>query len=411
MTDESKQIQRVALLGFLLNLCLGGAKTFFALSSNSLAVTASAVDSASDAVASLAVYGGLRLSSRKTRTFPLGLYKVENVISVVMALFIFFAGYEILARILDPPSSAPVISVPLLLLLAGNVLVIFFFGRYAIRIGEKTGSPTLTAEGRHRQVDVVSTVVVLLSTLAGYAGVRWSLFGLSIDQWAGALVLVFIARAGWDLLSDGMRVLLDASVDHETLLAVRRIMEQEPVVTEIRELVGRSAGRFRFIQAEVQLRTEDLRKAHDVIERIKADIHEQVQHIDRLTIHYEPEERTHLRIAVPLRDRSGAVSDKFGESPHFAMNVVRLSDRTTTEQDILDTPHTGLKKGRGIQVANWLVEQGVDHVAVQEDISGKGPGYVLQNAAVGIHRTDAKDVPEAVRSVLGRLPAAKKAES
>jgi cation diffusion facilitator family transporter len=401
MTEESKQIQRVALLGFLINLALAGAKTFYALSARSLAVTASAVDSGSDAAASLAVYGGLRLSTRKTRRFPLGLYKIENLISVVMALFIFFAGYEILGRILHPTASPPNISLPLLFLLAGNVLGIFLFGRYAMRVGKRTGSPTLVAEGRHRQVDVVSTAVVLLSASAGYTGVRWSLFGLSIDQLAGAVVLVFIARVGWELLSDGMRVLLDASVDHETLLEVRRIIESEPLVTEIRELVGRSAGRFRFIQAEVQLRTEELRKAHDVIEQIKSKIREQVPHVDRLTIHYEPQKRTHLRIAVPLRDGSGTISEKFGESPHFALVVVRLSDGRITEQDVRDAPAAGTrKKGRGIEVARWLVEQGVDHVVTREDLSEKGPGFALQSAGIGVHRTDVQDVPEAVRSVL-----------
>ena len=31
----------------------------------------------------------------KTRAFPYGLYKVENLVSVIVALAIFYAGYEI----------------------------------------------------------------------------------------------------------------------------------------------------------------------------------------------------------------------------------------------------------------------------------------------------------------------------
>jgi len=60
--------------------------------SGSLAITTGAVDSISDSIASLAVYGGVKLSVRKTRKFPLGLYKIENLISVISALFIFFCG-------------------------------------------------------------------------------------------------------------------------------------------------------------------------------------------------------------------------------------------------------------------------------------------------------------------------------
>jgi divalent metal cation (Fe/Co/Zn/Cd) transporter len=90
--DENRLTRKEALPAFLLNLALALVKAFLANRSGSLAVTAGAIDSASDSVASLTVFGGLLLSTRKTRSFPLGLYKIENLISVVVALFIFLAG-------------------------------------------------------------------------------------------------------------------------------------------------------------------------------------------------------------------------------------------------------------------------------------------------------------------------------
>ena len=85
--DEVRQIYRVASYAFLLNLFLAIMKVFLAVSSGSLAITASAIDSGTDAVASSLIYGGVKLSTRKTRSFPMGLYKLENVASVVIALF------------------------------------------------------------------------------------------------------------------------------------------------------------------------------------------------------------------------------------------------------------------------------------------------------------------------------------
>nr|HDN00290.1 hypothetical protein [Deltaproteobacteria bacterium] len=55
---------------------------------SSLSITASAVDSATDSVASLVLYVGLKSSNQKTSVFPSGLYKIENLFSVVMASFI-----------------------------------------------------------------------------------------------------------------------------------------------------------------------------------------------------------------------------------------------------------------------------------------------------------------------------------
>ena len=79
-----------------------------------------------------------------------------------------------------------------------------------------------------------------------------------------ALILFFIAKTGWELLSDGMRVLLDASIDFPTLDKIRSLIRQEPAVDEIKSLIGRNAGRYRFIQATITLNISDLEAAYKI---------------------------------------------------------------------------------------------------------------------------------------------------
>jgi cation diffusion facilitator family transporter len=397
---ETLLIQKVALYAFLLNLALAAMKGILAFYSSSLAVTAGAIDSGTDAVASLLLLGGLKLSTKKTPSFPLGLYKIENVISVFVALTIFFAGYEIAREVLTQESGPPEISALVVVLLLVGVLAIFLFGRYALAVGRRTGSPTLIAEGRHRQVDVLSSFVVLLSVFPGYFGWDPSFFGISVDQIAAALVVVFIARAGWKLLSDGMRVLLDASVDFDTLALARKIAEHHPMVTEVTSLTGRSAGRFRFLRADVILRTGDLQKAHQISEILESMIREKVPHVEGVMIHYEPQPRTHTSIAVPLVDSSERVSAHFGESPYFALVTVRLSDQSVEKRDLVENPYKNVETAKGIRVAEWLVEQNVDHVLMKEDLSRKGPGYVLSNAGVQTTVTAAGTLEEAIIEAL-----------
>ena len=91
------------------------------------------------------------------------------------------------------------------------------FGQYAISIGRRTESPTLIAEGRHRQVDVLSSIVVLVSVILSYFDLHLNILGVTIDQIGAALILIFIACAGWELLSDGIRVaewLVELGVEH-----------------------------------------------------------------------------------------------------------------------------------------------------------------------------------------------------
>ena len=397
---ETRQIKKVALYAFLLNLVLTVVKGMLALFSGSLAVTASAIDSGTDVIASLVLLGGLRISTHKSPTFPLGLYKIENVISVIVALFIFFAGYEIAREVLAPPSSPPRISMIVLALLSAGVVATFLFGRYAMVVGRRTGSPTLIAEGRHRQVDVLSSLVVLVSVILGYVRKDISLFGISVDQMAAGCIVIFIAHAGWGLLADGMRVLLDASVDFETLAQVKRMLDDHPMVVKVRSLTGRNAGRFRFLQAALVVRTDDLKRAHEISEALELEVREKIPHVERVLIHYEPQRRTHLLIAVPVHDAEGnLVSEHFGEAPYFAFLSLRVADHQVEERKILENPHRNVETAKGIRVAEWLVAQNVDVVVMKEDLSRKGPGYVLSNAGVKIWIVQEGRVEKVIESV------------
>jgi cation diffusion facilitator family transporter len=397
---ESTLIQKVALYALQLNLGLAVMKGVLAFYSSSLAVTAGAIDSGTDAVASLVLLGGLKLSVRKTPSFPLGLYKIENLISVFVALSIFLAGYQIAREVLAGAVAPPEISVSVVILLFFGVIATYLFGRYALRLGQRTESPTLIAEARHRQVDVLSSILVLVSVLPGYFGWNPSVYGISIDQIAASVVLIFIAWAGWELLSDGMRVLLDASVDFETLTRVRKILEHHPMVIEVSSLIGRNAGRFRFLQANVILRTDDLRKAHLISEALEQDIQEKISHVERVTIHYEPKPHPYVRIAVPLADREGLVSDHFGDSPYFAFVTVRLEDGTVEKREVLENPHREVEVAKGIRVAEWLVQENVDDVLMREDLSRKGPGYVMANAGIKVGITSTNKLDEAIEEAI-----------
>jgi len=402
--QETRLIKKVAFFAFLINLGLAIMKGVLAMLSSSLAVSAGAIDSATDSIASVVLYGGVTLSSKKSPQFPLGLYKIENVISVTVAFFIFFAGYEIARRILTPAQEPPAVSLTIIALLFVGTAATFLFGQYALAIGKRTGSPTLYAEGRHRQVDVISSLVVLASATMSYFKVQAGVLGISVDQIAAGLVLIFIARAGWGLLSDGMRVLLDASVDFETLDRVQKIIQDEPLVAEIKSLVGRNAGRFTFLQIDVVLRTEDLKKAHQVTEDIEKNVHQQVPHVARVLIHYEPKKPDHIYIAVPLSEPNGRLSDHFGQSPYFALVTIRLSDKQIVKQEVRENPHRSVETAKGIQVAEWLVTQKIDEVVINEDLSHKGPGYVFSNAGVSIRTVSKRHLQEVIESILSDEP-------
>jgi len=372
-----------------INVVLATINLIIALTSGSLAVEAEMIHNVVDFLAAVGVLIGLKLSTRKTKAFPYGLYKLENVISVLLAGMTFLTAYEIARDALLANTSPATVNVWMLIGIAVATAIPLIFSHFEMRAGRAANSPALIADASEYRAHVFTTGVVFAALLA-----QW--FNLPLDRIAALVIVIAIGKTGWELLVDGMRVLLDASLDAETLREIRETIAAEPTVVEVHWVTGRNAGRFRFVEAEVALRVRELEKAEMVTRRIETRIREACPHVDRVLIHAEPVQRTHALYAVPLANVEGSLSDHFGEAPYFALVKVRLADGTVEAQQVLANLFLDVEKAKGIQVAEWLVSQKVDVVLLRQMLQHKGPVYALRDAGIELRQTDATTLAEAI---------------
>ena len=385
-------LERWGWYSIAVNIILALINLAIARASGSLAVEAEMVHNLVDLLAAVAVLVGLKLSTRKSKDFPYGLYKLENVIAVGLAMMIFLTAYEIARNAFLKPTRLAVVSAWMLGGVAVVMAIPLIFSHFELRVGRAANSPSLIAGAQEYRTHVFTTGIVFAALLA-------QRFNLPLDRIAALIIVVAIGRTGWELLSDGMRVLLDASLDAETLLRIREIIAAEPAVAELKWVTGRNAGRFRFVEAEVALRVRELEKAEAATRHIEEQIREAVPHVDRVLIHAEPMKRTYLRYAAPLKDAAGELSEHFGEAPYFALVRVRLADGAVEEQQIVSNPYGAVEKAKGIRVAEWLVAQKVDVVLLKKSLSGRGPVYVFGDAGVEMRETGAMTLEEALAEV------------
>ena len=387
-------VERIGWYSVAVNIAmvtLNFGMTYF---SGSLALAAETVHNIVDLTASGAVLIGLKLAYRKSKSFPYGLYKVENVIAVMIAFLVFFTGYEIVRESVFT-GDRHVVVLPLMLGgVAVAALVPFLFGRYELRVARVLNSPSLVAAGKEFQVHILSSGVV-------FAALVGQLFGWSLDRVVAVVIAAFVVWMGWKLLVDGMRVLLDASLEPGILNEIREIIKAEPAVEETKRVLGRSAGRYRFVEAEVTLKVTELEKAHAISRRIESKIRAQIPYVEQVIIHYEPVTRSQIHYAVPLTDLTGTVNDEFGTAPYFALVTTRASDGTLEKVEILTNQYTTLPKAKGIRVAEWLIAHKADVVLTKEDLKNKGPGYVLANSGVEFHQIQSQTLTDALGSLQG----------
>jgi cation diffusion facilitator family transporter len=371
------------------NVVLTVINLIIAAASGSLAVAAEMVHNLVDLAASVAVLAGIKIAQRQSKAFPYGLYKVENVVAVGVALLIFVSGYEIAKEALLSSTQEATVEGWMLAGVGISAIIPTVFSHYEMRAGREANSPALIADAQEYRAHIFSSGVVL-AALVG------QLLDVPLDRVAALVIVVLIAKMGWELLVDGMRVLLDASLDPETLDQVRSIIDRRPAVVEVRALTGRNAGRYRFIEADIGVRVQGLDKAHQVGNEIAAAIRAEIPHVERALIHVEPAHKSVRRLAVPVNDTAGAVSQHFGTAPFFSLSDMRVEDQALIEQRFVSNPYAEDPRGRGLKVAQWLLEQDIDVLLTADDVREKGPGYALGDAGVEVVITTAEDLAEAL---------------
>jgi len=399
-----RSYSEVALYSCLVNAFLMALKYVLGETSGSLALKADAVHSFADVVSSLTIYVGIVISDRKTKTFPEGLYKVENLVALLSSFLILYASFEIGSDALRDRSLKELTQLPQVL---GGILIIigvaFAFARYELRIGLKVGSPSLVADAKHMYTDLLSTVVILFSIIGAF-------MGYPVDRYVAMFVALLVARTGYWILMDAVKVLLDATLDHSTLDEIRKIMERHPDVAEVISVGGRNSGRYKFIEISVHLRTRLLREAHEIVSHLEEEILDRWPDIDRIIVHYEPMQKETWLVAVPVDVDEGEepnstirLSDHFGEASHFAILSKNMLTGQVSVEHYLDNPFRDVERQKGVRVAEFLAESEVDETITRANLIGKGSGYALEALQIAYSRTFAPTLSELVAQIEGEL--------
>jgi len=380
----------LASLSLGLNISFASIKYFLYLFTGSSALLAEAVHSLTDVIGSLLVVGGIYFSEKKSKQFPWGLYKIENIAAVLSAGLIFLSAYEIAKMIHHPPSETLKNLDITLIVLFFMALPIILFSRYEAKKAKALHSPSLIADAENWRMDLAPLAIVAL----GIVGARFSY--AFMDRIAALVVLVLVVKAGYGILKDSMKSLLDASVDKSTQSEIMNLINSFPEVKEVVSLNARNSGRFIFVETDLRLSLKRLKDAHVIANNIEIGIKKRIPFVERFIIHYEPERKDYQRLAVPLANREGEISEHFGSAPLIALWDERISDKTIISREVLENPFLEMEKGKGIKLAEFLAEKGIDILYTKEGFEGKGPEYVFSDAEVEVRKTDLKKMNDLI---------------
>jgi len=269
--------ERAEIVSTVISAAMAALMITVAMSSGSVAVLAEGTDTVVDVVASVAVLAGMRLARRHSRTFPQGLYKIENLTAAGIGILVLVSAWELGREAVDrlvngsEPLEQPL---TVLMLMLGVVVVTAALGRYKARVGRQERSPSLQADGRHALSDAAASAGVGLQ----WAGVPYT------DSIAALVVVALLAWTGVEVLLDALRVLLDASLERDVLDRIRLCVEEQPGVRRVLTVRGRNSGAYRFVNLTVVPEGPDLDHAERMLERVRRVVRERFENVDRIDV-------------------------------------------------------------------------------------------------------------------------------
>jgi cation diffusion facilitator family transporter len=217
--SREKTIVRTSVIGILANIALAAFKAAVGLISHSVAIVMDAVNNLSDALSSVITIVGTKLAAKAPdKKHPLGYGRVEYLSATIIAVIVLYAGVsslvESVKKILHPQT--PNYSAIALIIIAVAVVAKVLLGLFVKRTGQKVKSDALVASGS----DALNDSIISVSTLA--AAAIYLLFHISLEAWLGAIISVFIVKAGFDILRDTISAILGERIDAETARAVKK---------------------------------------------------------------------------------------------------------------------------------------------------------------------------------------------
>jgi cation diffusion facilitator family transporter len=358
-----KRTEKAELVAVMCSIFMAAGMLIVAAMTHSISILAEGTDTVIDVVASIAVLAGLRLAARKTRTFPSGLYKLENVIATGIGILILFSAYELaresIERILSGKSELDgpwlVISV-----MAVVVAITGFIAWYKGKVGKEENSPSLRADAKHSWTDLIASVAIIVGVGLEIAGVK------NMDSVAALVVVAFLAWSGVEVTLGGVRVLLDASIEKEILEKARGIAEADPRVRKVLDVEGRNSGSYRFLEVSLVPWDYDLREAERLYGDLRAETRRQIENVDEVLVDIGVDEGDRLVCGLALEPGGGAVAASLAGAALLEIVQVSVPGGDIITRESVEPPVPPGTPGRGARLAVMLARRGVEVVLTGE---------------------------------------------
>ncbi|SFD32175.1 cation diffusion facilitator family transporter [Thiohalospira halophila DSM 15071] len=295
--------RRVTLVGAAANGVMAVGKIAAGVAAHSQALVADGIHSLSDLFTDALVLFGAHQGNRAADAdHPYGHARFETAVTLALGgtLIAVAAGlaWDAISRLFQP--EALFVPGPLALWAAvGSVLINEGLYQYTAVVARRVRSPMLRANAWHHRSDAVSSLVVIVGVAGTMAGLDY------LDAVAAVIVGVMVGKVGWDLLRRSMRELVDTGLEDERLALIRRTIQEVDGVEDLHFLRTRRMGPDALVDVHVLVAPRiSISEGHHIAERVVNHLKEEVDEVNDVLVHIDPEDDQTSAPSVHLPSRA-----------------------------------------------------------------------------------------------------------
>ncbi len=280
--------QRASLTAISIASFLSISKFLVGLSSGSMAVVSSAIDSLLDIFMSFINF----LAIKKADTPPdknhlYGHGKIEDFAAIIQSVVIVITGGIVLNKAIEKFIKKSTINYSFwdIGIMVLSILVSYYLSSYLNKISKLTNSNALKADSLHYSSDLYSNAGVLISILISYY-TKIHYFDFIIALIIGFVIIFSSLR----ILKQGIYGLTDISLSEDINKKIDEIIDAMPIppYAGYHKLRTRTSGSKRFIDFHLLVcRKATIDDAHELANNIEKKINENIEDVD-IMIHIEP---------------------------------------------------------------------------------------------------------------------------
>jgi cation diffusion facilitator family transporter len=263
--------KRATVVATIVATALTILKLVIGVMSGSVAVLASAIDSLLDMAISVFNFFAIKKSEEDPDdAYQYGKGKIQAVAGVIEGTVITVSGLYIIYKALEKLISGKEGSLltPSIVVMLISIVVTFFLVQYLLRIAKETDNIVIKADALHYQTDLWSNAAVLLSLM-----LVWMTEFDSIDALFGLGIGIYIIYSAYEIIQDGIAILLDRALDGDIVARIGEIISSHPKSSSYHWLKTRTDGSTNFVEFHLVLHPDMLlREAHEITDEIEDEI-------------------------------------------------------------------------------------------------------------------------------------------